>query len=242
MIYFTDDDKYDNLIKAIAQEEGVNPALVKGIIGAESAFKAGAILWEPSHSRIRQEGDTDASRGLMQVTEGAAKTVGYAGSQTFDLLMLPQVGVRYGIKVLKRFLDNPYANFYKGPPQPGQVPLHQPRVTDAVAAYNMGYPRAIGWTTEGIASLFRYPMTYKDAPPPGWIYANQPYVDKVLAFSALYEADFAGDKEAVAERLAEIKRGDLWQAAQRFGVYGVSILGVLAAVWAVIFLIRKRKA
>jgi len=64
------ENDYNSLIVAAATAHGLDPDLVKGIIGQESGF---------DHTAIAFDG---LSVGLMQVTPGAAAEVGIAGDQT----------------------------------------------------------------------------------------------------------------------------------------------------------------
>ena len=100
----------DEYIIRIAEENGVDPALVMGIIQVESNWNPKAVRVEPSGYK---------SIGLMQVTIQAARDVGYMGDE--EGLFDPKTNIRCGVKYLRKMLDMFDNNIYK-----------------AVAAYNAG--------------------------------------------------------------------------------------------------------
>jgi len=108
----------------------------------------------------------DASYGLIQILYATAKNLGFKGKPT-DLYN-PQVNIEYGTKFLKVLL-NQYKN-----------------LEDVIASYNMGYPRPASKTTEIIKKIYGQPQ-------PDWKYANQPYVDRGLAYYYYYKAKFNND-------------------------------------------------
>lgn len=135
-------------------------ALVKGFIGAESTFNPQAIRQEPQLK--------DASRGLMQLLYGTARSLGYGG--TPDNLFLPAVNVWYGTKLLAQLFGDPrlggnwnnVISAYNGGIRPelafGAVATAPVRV---VATRN-ALGEATSWRTV-----------------PAGQYANQEYVDRV---------------------------------------------------------------
>jgi soluble lytic murein transglycosylase-like protein len=94
--------RFDTLIKEASRREGIDPALVKAVVQAESAFDPGAV-------------STAGAKGLMQLTDATARSLGVADS--FD----PIQNVAGGVKYLKQLLGR-----YGGD------------TTRALAAYNAG--------------------------------------------------------------------------------------------------------
>jgi soluble lytic murein transglycosylase-like protein len=224
-LYFDRDQDFDALYRATAERNRIPMHVLKGITAAESSFNPRGVTWEPSHKSTRQPGDTDASYGLMQVTGRTARAMGLPATQDPATLFDPAVNLEYGARVVRSFLDNPYRNFSTGkaPADPAKVVQGQSRLADAIASFNMGYPRPIRQTTAGIAKIYDdlapgYVAKWQEwraAPPPGWVYANQPYVDRVLAFATLYKLAEEGNTAAVADVLAALKKKsmDAWRGA-----------------------------
>ena len=213
-LYRPRDREFDDAFRAAGARHNVPPSLLKGIAAAESDFNPNSVLWEPSHKSTKQPGDTDASRGLMQTTQAAALRVGWPSGQSFDKLFDPAVSIDYGAREIAYYLANPRRNM--GPKTQGMDVPPTDRTRDAVAAYNMGWPRSIRYTTAFIAAIYAYPMTYATDPPPGWVYANQPYVDRVISYAALYDADLRGDKVSVADAVRLLKAKDRHALAMKY--------------------------
>jgi len=222
-LMFTRDKEFDSLFLFMGKKHAIDPALLKGITAAESAFDPTSILVEGDKTPVR--GEQDASMGLMQVLKSAAVYGGFDRNRPFTDLFQPEIGIDFGARELKKYLDDPLTNS-KDDPELRKQRIQQsatgmPRVADAVASYNMGFPRSIKATTQKIATIYDsvaaatgYPgyaknwQAWKISPPPNWVYANQPYVDKVLSYAALYRADFNGDTAQVQSIMAEIKKKD----------------------------------
>lgn len=242
-VYFKRDQDFDAAFRRQANVSGAPFAALKGLAGAESSFNPDSVLYEPSHKSTQQPGDTDASYGLMQVTGRAAKYAGYPAGDPVEQLFEPEKNVEYGARILASFIKNPYRNFRTGkrPTTPGKVTVGQPRLHDAIASYNMGFPRPIARTTEGIARIFHYPIEYREDPPPGWVYANQPYVDRVLAYTALFRAVERGDDEAAAAIVGDLRRRRFRAVAAlmaKRGVAGLVVAGLIGtAAW---FILRAK--
>ena len=186
---FKNEDLYNKEIQQAAQEEGVPMSALKGFFALESQFDAKAYLFEPTHN--------DASYGIAQILYKTAKGYGFAGKP--EDLFDPYLSAKWGAKVI-RALHDKYENDL-----------------DVIAAYNAGYPRKIQDTTSYIATLFKYPLTYKDNPPEGWEYANQCYVDRVGAYIAYYAAVEKGDKDLASQIQALLAQKSNWPA--EFGKY-----------------------
>lgn len=119
----------------------------------------------------------DASRGLTQILLKTAREIGYANKP--EDLFLPDTNLRWGLKFFTTLLNRQNYN-----------------VLDAVAAYNMGSPRPAAKTTPAIIKIY-------GQPGPDWTYANEPYVRRVMAHTAFYDAVENGDFKA-AEALRDL--------------------------------------
>jgi len=222
-LMFTRDAEWNSVYLFMGKKHGIDPALLKGISAAESAFDPQSTLVETSLKTVR--GEPDASMGVMQVLKSAAVIHGFPKDRPFTDLYQPEIGIEYGCRELKKYLADPLINSAGDPAlraqRMAQSAQGMPRVADAVASYNMGFPRSIRATTAKIAGIYDsmaaaqgFPGYAKDwekwklNPPTNWVYANQPYVDKVLAYASLYRADFDNNKALVAILVGEIKKKD----------------------------------
>lgn len=167
---FSKEDNYDPVFLRVSQETGTPFPVLKGFVALESAFDEKAYRYE-AHIN-------DASYGLAQVLNRTARGVGFTGDpkELFD----PYQSLKYG-GLFIRALAKKY-----------------PNLLDLIASYNMGYPRKITATTKLIADVYQYPLEYREKPPAGWVYANEPYVRRVATYIAYYQAKEKGD---VAEAL-----------------------------------------
>ncbi len=157
---FKRENDFDKEILQVSNETGIPMYVLKGFIALESGFNPNAYKYEPHRN--------DASYGLSQILYQTAKFYGFQDKP--EKLFDPYLSVKYGALFLK-YLFKKYSNIY-----------------DIIASYNMGYPRSIKKTTQLIANMYKYPISYKKNPPPGWKYANQPYVNLVGAYIAFYQA------------------------------------------------------
>jgi soluble lytic murein transglycosylase len=152
--------RYDGLIREVARQHGLPPALVKAVIWRESAFNAVAR-------------GSVGELGLMQVTEGAAQEWAdarrdrrFQPAHLYHPVTNLHAGCHYLAKVTRRYLrtDQPYAF--------------------ALADYNAGRGNVLRWMQQGgetNAALFLQTMTF-----PG----TRNYVRSVLQRSVVYERDF----------------------------------------------------
>ena len=165
---FTKEDDYNAIILKVSKETGTSSPVIKGFVALESAFDEKAYRYEAAHN--------DASYGLAQVLNSTARGVGFTGKpeELFD----PYKSLFYGAKFIRALAEK------------------YPDLLDLIAAYNMGYNRKIGATTQVIANIYQYPISYRDKPPAGWVYANEPYVRRVATYIAYYQAK---EKNDVAE-------------------------------------------
>lgn len=144
---------YNELIQKVSNIHNVDYSLIKAIIARESAFNPKAYKYEPHRN--------DASYGLMQILYQTAKNLGFKGKP--EDLYEPYTNLYYSTLFLKHLI------------------YRHKNLPDAIASYNMGYPRPASKTTEIIKKIY-------GEPKPDWIYANQPYVDYILAYYCFYKA------------------------------------------------------
>ncbi len=116
--------RYDAIIQEEAAKRGMDPMVVKAVVWRESRFQAGKV-------------GLDGERGLMQITEAAAKDwaksekmTSFVPSDLFD----PKVNIQAGSWLLARALHR-----YESRDNP--LPF-------ALAEYNAGRSRVTKWTGE----------------------------------------------------------------------------------------------
>lgn len=172
-LLFPNENKYNAEILKASQETGVPVAVIKGFCALESNFNPNSVKDEAHLG--------DASYGLMQILYKTAQGVGYRGQP--DGLFDPYQSLLYGCKFLKGLLDK------------------YPKLTDAIASYNMGFPRTAENTTRIIEGIYGKPDVT-------WIYANQPYVDRVSAYIAYYQTFEKPNEQRRAEILDALKKKD----------------------------------
>lgn len=120
-------DQLKVIIQREAPSTGLPWELVYAVCVAESSGREFAIKCEPQYKYLVGESLSVGERwgqkhswGLMQVMGGVAREWGFTGP--FTDLWIPEVGVHYGMKHLKRFYDK-----HKNWP-------------DTIASYNAGRP------------------------------------------------------------------------------------------------------
>lgn len=86
---------FESVIFAASQRHMVDPALIKAVVSAESAWNPNAIRQEPAIN--------DASYGLMQILLGTAR--GMLPAVTADELFQPSTNVDLGTQYLARQLS-----------------------------------------------------------------------------------------------------------------------------------------
>ncbi|MBA2270237.1 MAG: lytic transglycosylase domain-containing protein [Chthoniobacterales bacterium] len=150
--------QYDQLIRTVAEEHRIDPMLVKAVIWRESRF-------DPM--KFGGAGE----RGLMQLTEGAAKEWAQ-DSRIADFrveeLMDPKVNVQAGTWYLARAMK-------RWSKQSDPVPF-------ALAEYNAGASRAQRWA--GGDDIVIPPNTFRDNIDfPG----TRKYVDQIMARRDFYK-------------------------------------------------------
>ena len=178
---FANENKYDKELWQASQNEKVPMSVLKGFFALESAFDAKSYRAETYTDASKN----DASYGLAQVLYRTARGMGYTGQP--DGLFDPYTSAKYGAKFI--------------------VILHKkyPSLLDVIAAYNMGVPRKAADILKNPAMYPRIIKIY-GMPTTEWVYANQPYVDRVSAYIAYYQARERNDATGAAEIEALIKK------------------------------------
>lgn len=179
---FNRETEFDHEFLKVAEELRLPVSSLKGLAAMESAFNPKAFREEP---QIK-----DASRGLMQILFRTAQGAGFKGSA--DELFDPLTNIRWGGKYFAGLVSK------------------YPKYLDAVASYNMGYPRSAAKSTPTIERIY-------GKPGPDWVYANQPYVDRVAAYTAYYQAVENGDAARASSVLDAIKKKDYRRGASALG-------------------------
>ncbi len=165
-------EELDALIAVEAPKRHLPPAFVKAIVAQESSFDPGAIRHEPQIN--------DFSAGLMQVLLGTARSMGYQGTsgQPSDLsgIFDPRTNLEYGCRWLSHCLV--VAGSLEG----------------AASMYNGGWRPLLGFGRPVLRDitvcLIHDQHTgdcIKQRLVPAGEYANQDYVNSVMAFKATYE-------------------------------------------------------
>lgn len=161
---FDRENDFDDVLYPIAQAHGVDPALVKAIIGVESEFNPHA------------QGDVGVgggSMGLMQVNFATAQGMGFKG-QPADLLD-PNLNIEFGTRVLLGALQQAggdvgaAASIYNGGYRPN-IGFGRPVAADTVVPLHAGGTRTV----------------------PAGQYFNQAYVDHVLTLLQYFEGTGPG--------------------------------------------------
>lgn len=120
--------QHRDTIQRIASAYDLPWALVEAIVMTESSGHADAYRYEPHYQylvgsdlSVTEQVGQQISWGLMQVMGAVAREVGFRG--WFPALCVPETGLLYGCKHIKRFYDR-YKNWQ-----------------DAISSYNQGSPR-----------------------------------------------------------------------------------------------------
>lgn len=113
------ENAYDAIVNAEEASQGVPRALIKAVIGQESAFV-------PTAKRVEAK-IGDASLGLMQLLSRTAKALGYTGTPEPGLFD-PAINIHYGTTLLAQNLNRANGD-----------------IARAVSAYNGGWRESIGF-------------------------------------------------------------------------------------------------
>lgn len=157
---YTRERRFDGLIRSVATQHGLPPALVKAVVWRESRFDPEA---RGSHGEF----------GLMQVTENAAQEWAdsrgdraFRHDHTLDASTNLQAGCFYLARLVRRYpaTDRPFAY--------------------ALADYNAGRGNVLRWTKGAAATnsaAFLETMTYP---------RTREYVEAILARQLAYQSGF----------------------------------------------------
>jgi soluble lytic murein transglycosylase len=122
--------RHEDIIRQQAADKHLDPALLAGVIYAESKFE----------DRTSAAG----AEGLMQLTPATAEYIAHLSGGTrftLDDLSTPQVNISYGAYYLRYLLDH-----YKG------------NLALALAAYNAGLGNVDGWVRTGRSRVSQWPF------------------------------------------------------------------------------------
>lgn len=109
-------DEFNNAVYAAGAKYGVDPALIKAVIGVESSFNPRAI----------NPRDPGGAWGLMQMLDGTARMLGFTGLMP-EFLDNPALAIDYGTKYLSQ-----------------QQLRYAGVVADTASAYNAGSAWRVG--------------------------------------------------------------------------------------------------
>lgn len=151
-------DLDERALEDICSYYDIVPALVKAIIKTESDFVNYAVRYEPNYKWLYNPQDfyklnnisldtetilQKCSFGLMQIMGAVAREYGF--KDNLLKLTIPEVGIEYGCKHLKKFITK-YNN-----------------IPDAISAYNQGSPRKKNGDYENaayVAKVLKYLKSY----------------------------------------------------------------------------------
>ncbi len=158
--------QYDSLIQQAARDQGVDPALLKGLVQAESGFNPNSV-------------SSVGAQGLTQLMPDTARGLGVTNS--FDPLQNLEGGARFLAGALKRFGGNEQLALaaynagpgaverYGGIPPYAETQAYVPRVlgyANEYRAQGFGQTPAITTTTPGVASPVAAPERRRAHQPP----------------------------------------------------------------------------
>jgi len=133
------------LIKSVATDQQLDPALVAAVVEQESSGDPRAVRYErdfyyryviPLNLRDETEGRLRAfSWGLMQIMGQVARELGFTGHLSW--LCEPQVGLVWGCKKLKQCLDESGGSIVKGLMRynGGANPSYPTQVAEKISKY-----------------------------------------------------------------------------------------------------------
>ena len=163
---WTNENTWDAAIRNASQRYGVPVALIKAIIGQESAFRPTAYRLEAAIN--------DASIGLMQILYATARGVGYPGpvgeATKLTGLYDPATNIMFGTAYLDSQLVRAGGN-----------------IRDAISAYNGGWRPELGFGRPASVALTiclvrdKTGKCIQSRKVAAGEYANQPYVNSVIA-------------------------------------------------------------
>jgi soluble lytic murein transglycosylase-like protein len=123
------------IAKEKAEEFGIEPALVLAFVMVESSGNPLATRYEANFYKryiapmlhenaisLEEATGRATSYGLIQIMGQVAREKGF--KESFETLLIPEVGLHWGLKHLKRFIKK-----------------YPDNLDDAIASYNAGSPR-----------------------------------------------------------------------------------------------------
>lgn len=120
IVYWPTVAQYAPIIEKYAKQFNIPPNILGNIIYKESSGRANAF----------NEDNGNRSRGLMQITESTAKSLGFKEAD-FDKLYDPDTNIYYGTKLLSQYRDMEWPLFSKDTTE-------QDKWTTVASAYNQG--------------------------------------------------------------------------------------------------------
>lgn len=199
---------YDSMVKSSAMRNGLDPLLIKALIGQESGFRPNAVRAEVAIG--------DASYGLTQILYSTAQSRGFLGRPA-DLLD-PATNIEYGARQIKWCLD------------------HSPTLDAAISRYNGGFNAACGFGV--LASKPGRCCVARDAHGScvRWSsfqageFGNQDYVDKVLANYAYFQSLVPMGAVPVAPPIPSAPATAALPVGLKVGM-GAALLGLGVLAW-----------
>ncbi|MGH3589533.1 MAG: lytic transglycosylase domain-containing protein [Pseudonocardiaceae bacterium] len=171
---WANEETWDSIINADAEQFGVPGDLVRAIIATESQFNPNAVRTEAG----------DQSSGLMQILYNTAKGEGYVGPVSG--LLNPSVNLYYGTSYLAEQYQNARGD-----------------IQAAASAYNGGWRPDIGFGARATRSLTiclvrdsKGNCTKTRAVKVGE-FSNQPYVDAVVANYGYFQGKVTGGSSSI---------------------------------------------
>lgn len=191
----------DALIFEAGTRHGVDPALIKAVVKAESNFDPRAYRYEPHVAHL---GGPDASYGLMQTLYSTARELGYSGQA--EGLFDPATSLEFGTRYLKR-----------------QLVRYGGDVEQAVAAYNAGSARRLAsgkWSNQAyVDRVLRFFREFRSVQP-------QPMSRSAPPTITLPPVKLAAGVDDAGRRLVQMETVLTPQSAP-WVIGGLAVLGAL---------------
>ncbi len=191
MALYANEDRWDPILRAEATAEGLPVALVKAVVGNETAFRwvgdphpvRGTLIQQPADLDREERRIADASIGVMQILTGTATWV-MGQKFTREDLRDPATNIRVGVRYLS-MLFNGWRPQHRWDGQGNLVGTSRIKpggmrgltVEETLAAYNGGpgilarrredgsYPNQ-GYVDKGLAAYSYFARREEDLPAP----------------------------------------------------------------------------
>lgn len=181
MALYANEDRWDPTIRAEAAAEKVPVALVKAVVGNETAFRwvgdshpgRGTLVQDPADLDREEPRIADASVGVMQILTGTASWV--MGRQfTREELRDPATNIQVGVRYLSMLFN-------------GWRPLHKWDGQGNLLRTERIIPRGLrGYTVEETLAAYNGGPGILQRRREDGTYPNQGYVDKGLTAYSYY--------------------------------------------------------